>query len=313
MRHLRGGLQLSDISENPNNDRIGGDPPTHPPNPNKCLMPDAFVVLHIPGVHIGLLPTTSTVQGVNSSFIPTENSDERLDCACAVVTNTGLNLSLPWLDQRGWTRLPWRWHYPGNISPCPFGLSKFQEVRPASSSFKLLKSISHSVIRTVTGSEISLKKGFFQLACISKPTRSLFSSTHTKCGWRAGEKYSLSHEASPRRPLTCESTNTAKQGESIAPTAVTDLLAEPRPPTSLKQEQRSRNRETAQLFYLKQDWSWSAQPLDFWNYPKLSSVGHFQSEQAFTPPTHFRTLFGFSEKFSNCRPSLKGLFIIDNS
>ena len=48
---FRGGLQLSDISENPNNDRIGGDPPTHPPNPNKCLMLDISVVLHIPGVH----------------------------------------------------------------------------------------------------------------------------------------------------------------------------------------------------------------------------------------------------------------------
>ena len=40
------------------------------------------------------------------------------------------------------------------------------------------------------------------------------------------------------------------------------------------------------------------------NCPKLSSVGHFQSEQAFTPPIHFRTLFGFSEKFGNCRPPL---------
>ena len=48
---VRGGLQLSDISENPNNDRIGGDPPTHPPNPNKCLMLVVSVVLHIPGVH----------------------------------------------------------------------------------------------------------------------------------------------------------------------------------------------------------------------------------------------------------------------
>ena len=57
-------------------------------------MLDVFVALHIPGVH-RLLPTTSTVQGVNSSFIPTENGDERLDCACAVVTVTGLNLSLP--------------------------------------------------------------------------------------------------------------------------------------------------------------------------------------------------------------------------
>ena len=70
-------------------------PPPPPPNPNKCLMLDVFVVLHIPGVH-RLLPTTSTytVQGVNSSFIPTENGDERLDCACADVTITGLNLSL---------------------------------------------------------------------------------------------------------------------------------------------------------------------------------------------------------------------------
>ena len=78
---VRGGLQLSDISENPNNDRIGRDPPTHPPNPNKCLMLDVFMVLHIPGVNLNrLLPTISTVQGVNSSFIPTENGDERLDC-----------------------------------------------------------------------------------------------------------------------------------------------------------------------------------------------------------------------------------------
>ena len=42
----------------------------------------------------------------------------------------------------------------------------------------------------------------------------------------------------------------------------------------------------------------------FENCPKLSSGGHFQSEQAFTPPTHFRTLFGFSEKFGNCRSPL---------
>ena len=50
-----GGLQLSDISENPTNDRIGGEPPTHTPNPNKrlmldvCLMLDVFVVLLLPG------------------------------------------------------------------------------------------------------------------------------------------------------------------------------------------------------------------------------------------------------------------------
>ena len=94
---LRGGLQLSDISENPNNDRIGGEPPTHPPNPNKCLMLDVFMVLHIPGVHRLLWATISTVQGVNSSFIPTENGDERLDCMrmCCCNYHTGLTLSLP--------------------------------------------------------------------------------------------------------------------------------------------------------------------------------------------------------------------------
>ena len=94
---LRGGLQLSDISENPNNDKIGGDPPAHPPNPNKFLMLDVFMVLHIPGVK-RLLPTISTVQGVNSSFIPTENGDERLDCmrmCCCNYGITGLKLSLP--------------------------------------------------------------------------------------------------------------------------------------------------------------------------------------------------------------------------
>ena len=55
---LRGGLQLSDISENPNNDRIGGDPPTHPSNPNKCLMLDVFMVLQICiyRVYIGCYP-----------------------------------------------------------------------------------------------------------------------------------------------------------------------------------------------------------------------------------------------------------------
>ena len=78
-RLLRGGLQLSDISENPNNDRIDGDPSTQPPYSNKCLMQDVFMVLHIPGVN-WLLPTISTVQGVISRFIPTENGDERLGC-----------------------------------------------------------------------------------------------------------------------------------------------------------------------------------------------------------------------------------------
>ena len=62
------------------------NPPTHPPNPNKCLMLDVFMVLHIPGVN-RLLPTISTVQGVYSSFIPTENGDERLDCMCMCCCN----------------------------------------------------------------------------------------------------------------------------------------------------------------------------------------------------------------------------------
>ena len=38
-------VPLSDISENPNNDRIDGDPPTHPPNPNKCLMLDVMYIV----------------------------------------------------------------------------------------------------------------------------------------------------------------------------------------------------------------------------------------------------------------------------
>ena len=142
---LRGGLQLSDISENPNNDRIGGEPPTQPPNPNKCLMLDVFMVLHIPGVN-RLLPTISTVQGVNhlvaaSSQLRTVTKGLTA-CACAVATITGLKLSLLWLDAgeqgcSGAGIIP--------VSPCPFGLSKFQEVRPAWSSLQLPKSISHCV------------------------------------------------------------------------------------------------------------------------------------------------------------------------
>ena len=81
-------------------------------------------------------------------------------------------------------------------------------------------------------------------------------------------------------------------------------VTEPRPPTILKQEARSRNQDKAQLFTSSKTDLLSH--CTFENHPKLSSVGHFQSEQAFTPPTHFRTLFGFSEKFGNCRPPLKG-------
>ena len=179
-----------------------------------------------------------------------KNGDGRLDSACAVVTNTGLKLSLPWLDagEQGCSGIiPVR---PGPVTP--FDLSKFQEVRPAWSSLELPKSISHCVTRTVAGSDV-LKKGLFgsfpnQVACISKPTRSI-SVLHK---WNAaGDR-----EIERRRDFFTSSK--------------TDLLS---------------------------DWT-------FENYPKLSSVGHFQSEQAFTPPTHFRTLFGFSEKFGNCRPPL---------
>ena len=104
-----------------------------------------------------------------------KNGDGRLDSACAVVTNTGLKLSLPWLDagEQGCSGIV-------PVRPCPvtpFDLSKFQEVRPAWSSLELPKSISHCVRRTVAGSDV-LKKGLFgsfpnQVACISKPTRSL--------------------------------------------------------------------------------------------------------------------------------------------
>ena len=101
VRSVRVGLQLSDICENPNNYRIGGDPPPPPPpNPNKCLMLDVFMVLHIPGV-TRLLPTISTVQGVNSSFIPTENGDERLDCMCMCCCN----YHWPKTSFRDWTRV----------------------------------------------------------------------------------------------------------------------------------------------------------------------------------------------------------------
>ena len=70
------------------------------------------------------------------------------------------------------------------ISPCPFGLSKFQEVRPASSSFKLPEYLS---LRSMDCHRIGnqFEKGFFrlafpnQVACISKPTRSL-SVLHTR-------------------------------------------------------------------------------------------------------------------------------------
>ena len=276
-------------------------------------MPDAFVVLHIPGVHIVLLPTTSTVQGVNTSFIPTENSDERLDRACAVVTITGLNLSLPWLDRRGWTRLLWRGHYPGKsvsirleqISRSPTCFEFFQTAKE----YLSLRNMDCHWIENQFEKGI-LPTSFPEPSSLHFQTNTVpFSSTHTKCGWIAGEKYSLSHEASPWRPLTCicESTtwispSKAKGANRLRRPRPVDLLTEPRPPTSLKQEQRSRNREKTQLFYLKQDWS--AQPLDFWKLSKVIQCRTFSIRTGIYPPTHFRTLFGFSEKFSNWRPSL---------
>ena len=167
------------------------------------------MVLHIPGVHTcRLLPTATTVQGVNSSFIPTENGDERFDCACAVVTTTGLNLSLPWLDageqgSSGAGIIP--------VSPCPSGLSKYQEVWPASSSFQLPRSISHGVIRTVAGSDV-LKKGLFglvfpnQVACISNQRGRFQFYTHEMQLESWNEIDWATKLRRPWRPLACNST-----------------------------------------------------------------------------------------------------------
>ena len=118
----------------------------------------------------------------------------------------------------------------------------------------------------------------------------------SKLAWPRG-----SHPAHSTRVYNVLAYFYADYFDAGTPVAV-DHLTEPQPSTSLKQEQRSRNREKARLFT-----SSKTDLLSHWtfeDYPKLSSVGHFQSEQAFTPPTHFRTLFGFSEKFGNCRPPL---------
>ena len=87
------------------------------------------------------------------------------------------------------------------------------------------------------------------------------------------------------------------KGGSIATgrAASVDLATEPRPLTCTRpQTSLQRSRKIADL----------PAAMGLSKNAKLSSVGHFQSEQAFTPPTHFRTLFGFSEKFGNCRPPL---------
>ena len=193
------------------------------------------------------------------------------------------------------------------VSPCPFefGLSTFQEVRPASSSFQLPKSISHCIIWTVAGSDV-LKKGLFrqafpnQVACISKPTRSL-SVPHT---WNAAgdlERNRLSHEASLWRPLTCKSTTVHEYRQAKLKGRI-DCAGRSRStygaPTSHEPQARAtieKSREGT-TFLPPAKLICSATGLNFENNPKLSSVGHFQSEQAFTPPTHFRMLFGFFRK-----------------
>ena len=214
-------------------------------------------------------------------------------CACAVVTITGLKLSLPWLDAgeqgcSGAGIIP--------VSPCPFGLSKFQEVRPAWSSLQLPKSISHCVRWTVALSDV-LKRGLFrsspnQVACTSKPTGS-FLVLHT---WNAAgelERNRLSHLASPwiliLLPLTCTSTtwklpSKAKRANRLRqPPGWIYNNTEPPPPTSIKQKERSRNREKAQIFYHKQDWS--AQPLDSWKLSKVIQCQTFSIRTGIYP-TH---------------------------
>ena len=68
------------------------------------------------------------------------------------------------------------------------------------------------------------------------------------------------------------------KGGSIATgrAASVDLATEPRPPRARRHEPQY----NAQGRLLPASRNW-----DFKN-AKLSSVGHFQSEQAFTPPTH---------------------------
>ena len=137
---------------------VKNHPPTSP-NPNKCLMQDVFVVLHIPGAHM-LWPTASTVHGVNICFIPskTENGDERLDCACTVVTIIDLNLCLPWLDASeqgcsGAAIIP--------VNPCPFDLSNFKKC-------DLLRVFSNC--QRASGLQL-------------QTNTVAFSSTHMKCCW----------------------------------------------------------------------------------------------------------------------------------
>ena len=173
-------------------------------------------------------------------------------------------------------------------SQCPFGLSKFQEVRPAPSSFQLPKSLSHCVIRTVARSDVLKKKDFRpvfpdQVACISKPTRSL-SVLHTWNAVAELERNRLSHEASPWRHVNllhkyCQARlkgriDCAGRGRSTyrAPT-----FHEPQGRATIE---KSREGTT---FYLQQDWS--AQPLDFWRLSKVIQCRTFSIRTGIYP-TH---------------------------
>ena len=110
------------------------------------------VLMSIPTIHRTFtIDLTASLCRVNRGLCITHLS-EIMSCRLphlnwiAVVNITGLNLSLQWLDGgkqgcSGAGIIP--------VSSCPFGLSKFQEVRPASSSFQLPKSSSHCVIGTV--------------------------------------------------------------------------------------------------------------------------------------------------------------------
>ena len=195
---------------------------------------------------------------------------------------------------RGWTRLLWRWHYPGEsvsirieqISRSPTCL----EFSPTA------KEHLPCVRWTVALSDV-LKRGLFrsspnQVACTSKPTRSLLV-LHT---WNAAgelERNRLSHLASPwifiLLPLTCKSTtwklpSKAKRANRLCqPPGWICNNTEPQPPTSIKQKERSRNREKAQIFYHKQDWS--AQPLAFWKLSKVIQCQTFSIRTGIYP-TH---------------------------
>ena len=169
------------------------------------------------------------------------------------------------------------------------------------------------------------KKGLFrsspnQVACTSKPTRSLLV-LHTRNAAGELERNRLSHLASPwiliSMPLTnrlhgnCQARlrgriDCAGHGKST-------LIRSPHLPraSSKRNDREIERRHRLHVFTLSR-----TDLLSHWtfeNCPKLSSVGHFQSEQAFTPPTHFRTLFGFSEKFGNCRPPLTGPRVAKNA